>query len=377
MGPAVTRPDPPDGRPAREIGLWFTNECNLRCSYCYIRHKSSQTIRLDAAMGILERELSQEGEPADILCMGAEALTHFEQLRALVEAVRARDWPRRWHFTITTNGTLLTPQMKRWFADHRDEVCLCLSYDGSDADQDRNRCGSSGRSDQDFFLRNWPHQPWKVTISRQTAAHIDRGLIELHEKGMRFTANAAYEPDAWSEEQIVRYELALYRLGDYYAAHPAVEPCNLLASLPEPLPRPEEVRQERACGAGQSLCFYDMDSRVYPCHMLSTLVTDADRTVQGRYFVTDADFEDPRCRGCALKCDCYTCLGTNHLYRGDMRMRDPLHCRLYQAEVRAAMHMWIGMLAGRDAYTAREREVVRRLQALSAAFAAGAVGMRI
>ena len=372
---ACTQPLPPNGENAVFIGIWFTNACNLNCTYCYIKEKSDLTISHEKAMELLSQELSKEGKLVDILFMGAETLTHFEQMKRIVTAVCAGTWRRRYHFTITTNGTLLTEDMKSWFTAHRDVVTMGLSYDGASQAQDRNRCDSSGRIDRDFFLRTWPMQKWKMTISADTAPYTDKNVIALHELGVPFSANAAYEDTAWPEQAILAYEQALFRLADYYVAHPEVTPCSLLSMLHTVLDEPEKTVQARYCGAGDSLYFYDMDGAAYPCHMVSPLVMPREQTLEGRYFAPDTDFADPRCRACPVKHTCYTCLGTNYLYRGDIRMRDPLHCRLYQAQIRATAHMWLGKLKGRDAYTAEDKQRIRTLRKLARAFQSGSIGM--
>lgn len=375
-GEKITRPDPPNGKNAVFVGIWFTNSCNLNCSYCYIKQKSDLTISADQAMETLGAELSKEGALMDILFMGAETLTHFTQMKQLIERISRQKWKRKYHFTITTNGTLLTEEMKGWFREHRDTVTMGLSYDGDEEAQNRNRSGCASRIDRGFFRETWPHQRWKMTISADTAADTDKNVIALHELGVPFSANAAYEETAWPEEKILQFELALYRLADYYIDNPDIRPCSLLSLLEDVLDAPEETKQERYCGAGESLCFFDMEGTPYPCHMLSPLVMPREKAMEGMYFAADADFEDPRCKSCPVKHTCYTCLGTNYLYRGDVRLRDPLHCRLYQAEIRATAHMWIGKLKGKERYTATEKKMIKTVRKLTDAFRKGTIGMR-
>ena len=120
----MTQPTPPNGENAVFVGIWFTNACNLNCTYCYIKQKSNLTISYEKALEVLGAELSKEGGLMDILFMGAETLTHFEEMKKIVEGISAQQWKRRYHFTITTNGTLLTEEMKVWFTAHRDTVTM-------------------------------------------------------------------------------------------------------------------------------------------------------------------------------------------------------------------------------------------------------------
>lgn len=358
------------------LGIWFTNACNLNCSYCYIKKKSNETIDVDLAVELICRELAPNEIPLGVMFMGAESLTHFDELKEIVERVIAIESERKVIFFIATNGTLLTDEMKRWFEEHRDIVSLGLSYDGGDESQDMNRSNSSVHIDRAFFRETWPKQPWKMTISESTAPYVDRDIIALQEQGVPFTANVAYEEKAWSDESVLQYELSLYRLADYYIKHPRINPCNLIVEIESVLDHPEEEKQPCYCSAGSSMFFYDMKGTAYPCHMLSNLVMPEDRTLKGKFFDKDTDYEDPRCKHCAVKHTCYSCLGANYLYRGDIRFRDPLHCKLYQANLRASAHLWIGRLKGKEAYTEREKRIINATYKLLQAFGDGRIGMK-
>lgn len=62
-----------------------------------------------------------------------------------------------------------------------------------------------------------------------------------------------------NKDKILQYEYALFRLADYYIAHPEIKPCSLLSLLEDVLEEPLAVKQKRFCGAGESMCFFDME----------------------------------------------------------------------------------------------------------------------
>ncbi len=372
----ITRNFSPDGKSANMLGIWFTNACNLNCSYCYIKQKSNKTIDVNLAVELICNELTKNDIPLSVMFMGAEALTHFNELKEIAERVIAFKSERKVSFFIATNGTLLTEEMKQWFEKNKETVSLGLSYDGGDESQDINRSNSSVNIDRDFFKKTWPKQPWKMTVSENTAPCIDKDIIALHEQGIQFTANVAYEEYMWPEESILRYELALYRLADYYIKNPQINPCSLFVEPESVLDEPEKEKQPCYCSAGNSMFFYDMDATAYPCHMLSNLVLPEGKTLKGKFFDKDTDYEDPRCKYCAVKHTCYTCLGANYAYRGDIRLRDPLHCRLYQANLKASVHMWVGRLKNKEAYSEREKNIINASYKLMEAFRAGRIGMK-
>lgn len=366
----------PDEKNVNMLGIWFTNACNLNCSYCYIKEKSDKTIDVDLAVKLICKELTLGDVPLSIMFMGAESLTHFKQLKEIVERVTDFKSERKVSFFIATNGTLLTDEMKQWFEKNKETVSLGLSYDGDDESQDINRSNSSVNIDRDFFRNTWPAQPWKMTISEKTAPHVDIDIIALHEQGAQFTANVAYEDYMWSDESVLRYELALYRLADYYIKNPQISPCGLFVEIESVLDNPEKVTQQCYCSAGNTMFFYDMSGIAYPCHMLSNLVLPESKTLKGKFFDKDTDYEDPRCKHCAVKHTCYSCLGANYVHRGDIRLRDPLHCKLYQANLKASVHMWVGLLKDKEAYSEREKRIINASCKLMEAFRDGRIGMK-
>lgn len=357
------------------IGIWLTNACNLNCTYCYIHNKSEDTITVSKAMHILSKELLSSGLPVEIDFMGAEPLTRFDVLREIVENIKAKEWNRPYVFMAATNGTLLNDEMKEWFFTNRNIMALGLSYDGEKS-QPINRTKENIKIDTDFFLKTWPQQPWKITISEETAFNIDTDLIALHEKNIPFTANAAYEGHYWSEEAIAAYEMSLFHLADYYVKNPHIKRCNLFrlplcytygnTNAPQPC----------YCSAGQSFRFYDMDGSVYPCHMFSEVACEKGKSIQGLSWLKGADFEDPACKNCMLKGSCYTCIGSNWIYRGNIRLRDPLHCRLYQAQIRAMIHMITESCKGRSDLSNEELQEIRAAIALRQGFREGKIGMK-
>ena len=362
-------------RGRESIGIWLTNACNLHCTYCYVQKKNNDTITTGTALNILSKELMEEGELLWIDFMGAEPLTRFERIREIVEGVSRKKWKRPYKFMAATNGTLLDETMKAWFRNNRETVSLGLSYDGKGA-QSVNRTPNGAPIDLDFFFKTWPLQPWKVTISEKMAANVVQDLIDLHEKGISFTANAAYEDRYWSEKSIAAYEWSLFRLAEYYAANPQIKRCNLLSTSPSDMTGDTEKPQQCYCSAGESFRFYDMEGNVYPCHLFSEMTCEKGKTVRGAYWPQNTDFEDPDCADCPVKHSCYTCPGSNWNYRGDIRLRDPLHCRLYQAQVRAAIHLLTESCYGHPQLSEQELRDIRAAAALERGFREGKIGMK-
>ena len=263
--------------------------------------------------------------------------------------------------------------MKPWLTAHRDHLALALSYDGDTA-QLLNRTPHHEPVDIDYFLETWPMQPWKITISEEAAGSVDRDLIALHERGVRFTANVAYEEKRWSPASVREYELALIRLAEYYARHPDVRPCNLLGiPLSAILCKKEDVMCAY-CSAGESFRFYDFEGRVYPCHLFSRMVCAPEQTIEGGFWPEGTDFTDPRCAACEARCVCYTCMGDNWLRRGDIRFRDDQHCGMFRAQLWAIVHYICEKYEPCPVVSTLQAEEIRQARAIALALQSGRIG---
>lgn len=321
------------------IGMLLSHKCNLNCRYCYIPQKKDIVLSLEIAQQILTGYLElEDAEPIEIDFMGAEPLTAFDRMREIVKWTKERKFPREYFFFATTNGTLLDDGMKEWFTQNKDIVVLGLSYDGTDASQDSNRSGSSGKIDLDFFLRTWPEQVFKCTITQQSVGELADGIIRLAGMGAGVTANPAFEKAEWSRESIETYAVQLRRIVDYYAAHPDAPVASLVDHDLIGIYARRDMKQGANCGASKGAGIYDTTGYSYPCQMLSPLVIDEKKAREIQQLILQTDesaYADSKCAGCILRNDCPTCMATNYLARNVFSLRDTTHCVLTRLEVLA------------------------------------------
>lgn len=114
--------------------LCLTHNCNLSCPYCFVKQKPER-MSLETAKKAVEWIRSnyalkylyqQENRDMTIYFFGGEPLLEFDTVIApLLEEYG--DIPHL-HFSITTNGTLLTEKILQLFAKYN--VSIMLSFDG-------------------------------------------------------------------------------------------------------------------------------------------------------------------------------------------------------------------------------------------------------
>jgi sulfatase maturation enzyme AslB (radical SAM superfamily) len=69
------------------LQLIITEQCNLRCRYCFEINKGSRQMPLELAKEILKKELSIEDSPNECLIdlVGGEPLLRFDEVKELIE----------------------------------------------------------------------------------------------------------------------------------------------------------------------------------------------------------------------------------------------------------------------------------------------------
>jgi uncharacterized protein len=204
---AVVRPQaPPKILPLTVVPLQtlvvnVTNQCNLSCTYCYEygedkivdtengkqpKFMSEETAR--AAVDFALRE-SQTNRSAHITFFGGETLMNFPVLKSAVAYARRRaaEVGKDVDFSLTTNATLLRPDVIDFLADER--VGVTISIDGPQDLQDKFRVFSNGHGSYEIvapkikaLLARHKTRPIgaRVTLTRQTldVTRIYRHLTE-------------------------------------------------------------------------------------------------------------------------------------------------------------------------------------------------------
>ena len=349
------------------VGLLMTYRCNLDCKYCYISQKRNKDMSLSKAKTILEPFfLDEKSGWLDIMFVGAETLMAIDVIRPLVEWVENSSFKRKYRFCGSTNGTLLTDELKLWLSEHRHTVILGLSYDGLPSTQKDNR--GSNDIDLDFFIKTWPKQPIQMTINVDSVANMAEGVIFLLERGAVVHPNVAYEDREWTDESISEYANQLNILAEYYNRHqnlPVISQfVHNLKEYADAIDNPK--KQSLMCGAGHGYQVFDVDGNSYPCHMISPLVLDGEKLqrVQDGVFANIEDFSDSKCLNCPYNASCPTCLACNYLYRDDFRQRDNTHCRIMQVEVQAFVKKEVLRLDAKEILTpedATEFDAIEKL----------------
>ena len=249
-----------------------------------------------------------DNEEVEFDFIGGEPLLQFGLLKEICQWTWQQNFPKPHIFFATTNGTLLDDESKAWFENNKDKVWLGLSIDGTREMHNKNRCNSFDQIDLSFFLRNWPEQVVKMTVSPLTIGSMADGIIYLHKLGFKLSANLAYGID-WNDEIYVQIlERELEKLVAFYLANPQYIPIMLLNLSIHKL---ATQSIDKYCGAGTEMEAYGLNSEKYPCQMFYPITQeDISKWSQLDFTKLHLDFYD-QCNTKSYFPMCPICLGMN------------------------------------------------------------------
>lgn len=146
--------------PCEHLILNVTEDCNLRCRHCVYggtypqqRGHSTRTMPWEVARKALDAFLdrSRGVKQPHIGFYGGEPLLNLALIRRCVLYVGRRT-DKRYHFGLTTNGTLLSRTARAYLSAHAFNVVVSL--DGPQDAHDAYRIDRAGRGSWDRVLRN-------------------------------------------------------------------------------------------------------------------------------------------------------------------------------------------------------------------------------
>ena len=176
-GPRLIDDQPLSEPPLRALSLAIAQKCNLGCAYCYAQQGdfgvAPRNMTLEVANRAVDLLLADApaGTKLNLAFLGGEPLVNRGVLRSATQraAALARDAGVTLTFSITTNGTLLTPEDAVFFEAFG--FAVTVSLDGPRQAHDALRPYKSGGGSFDRVMKNL--EPFLTTQRRmQVSARV-------------------------------------------------------------------------------------------------------------------------------------------------------------------------------------------------------------
>ena len=302
--------------PLTTMVLNVTNQCNLACTYCYeygedkivdTEHgRQSKFMSGDTARQSVDLLLAESGRVAHLTFFGGETLLNFPVLKTTVAYARQRaaELGKEIDFSLTTNATLLRPEIIEFLAENH--VGVTISIDGPRELQDKFRVFHNGAGSYEVvapkikdLLRRHRSRPIgaRVTLTSQTidVMRIYRHLTEdmgFWEVGFAPVTTSPGQQYAIGESGFDRMLDQFRALASEFLEHTAADRHHGFSNVKDTLEEIHKgVSKAYPCGAGLGLLGVSTDGDVAVCHRfagsdahkLGTVAAGIDRAAQAAF----------------------------------------------------------------------------------------------
>lgn len=335
--PAYITDEPLTDAPVRSLSLAIAQKCNLGCTYCYAqeggfgaKEKDMSPEAASAAVDLLFSEATA-GERVHLSFLGGEPLTNRKLLReCTTRAARLAEAKQvSIGFSVTTNGTLVTPDDGEFFERHG--FAVTISLDGIGEVHNRLRSFKSGRGSYERVLENvlpLLRMQQRMQVSARVTVTPDNLYLRetldeflslgFHSVGFSPMLSAPNSKGEMSASELglmlqqmiacgLEFERRIER-GERYAF---LNMANALREIHKGTHRPYP------CGAGAGYLGVSADGGLYACHRfvedkagaMGDVRTGVDRERQQRWLSERHVHLQEPCRNCWAR---YLCGGGCH-----------------------------------------------------------------
>lgn len=353
------------------VTLNTTEDCNLRCTYCYEINKRKRSLPLDYAKKFIDIILS-DNDPTGVIAeghslagftesglvidfIGGDAFMDVDLLESIIQYLMLKlyttnckpGYRENWRLSISTNGTLFSdPKVRAFCEKYKNVLSPGVSIDGCKELHDMCRIynpeltGGIRKGTYDDIKANWE---WyksifpidatctKSTLAKQSTPYLYESLKALYEDfGItHINQNYVMEDTCLTYSDYVLFDSQMRKCVEYVLAHCDDMYWGMISKsfADHCLSQGDEWSCKGHCGSGTMPCL-GINGNIYPCFRWAPHTQRKDNPEpiivgnikDGMYnkagFNTvremstrDACTKEQKCRQCIYESACSYCIG--------------------------------------------------------------------
>ncbi|MEA1928774.1 MAG: radical SAM protein [Candidatus Auribacterota bacterium] len=334
-----------------EMELMLTEDCNLRCDYCFVEGKnpSHPMSRATARKAVdFLFELSRDKPELKILFFGGEPMLSFELIEKIVLYVEEKEeiTGKKVAFDMTTNGTLFKEERAEFLAEHR--VKYLLSIDGDRETHDRHRHAIAGQSSYLKIISDLPllkkYQPWmgaRMTVHPDTVEKIYENVVHLAGLGFNQFLIGPATGLEWNDRGLDTYRDQMILVAGWLKSKRDQGSHYRINTLEESVAMMAGKKNFWGCRAGRHSITVTARETIFPCSKmlgvdnlegicpLGTLDDGLTELYNRLSLCGLVSVDRQTCLDCRWADTCMGgCFATNYQATGSLFAPDPFECRL-------------------------------------------------
>lgn len=368
----------------KNITFIVTRDCNLRCTYCYEKHKENYAMSFETAKKAVDFLFEEDekqtviinNKDADCIILefiGGEPLIEIKLIDKILDyfvdkAISLNHrWARNFLISMSSNGVLyFAKDVQDFLHKYEGKFSMNISIDGNKQLHDKCRLFPDGRPSYDIAMaaakdlkERFGQNSTKMTISPENIEYLSDACINLIQELECdvLHANPVYE-EGWKPYHAKIYYDQLKKFADYLISN------NLWKKFYTPLFKVESVfkhnsnRNSNWCGGNGRMLAFDVDGRIYPClrfspvsmpkHLSENCVLgDVWQGIHGNeeFFnslreITWESQNPEKCKKCSVSNGCAWCTAYNYEVFGTPNKRATFICDLQKADSLATVYYY-------------------------------------
>lgn len=359
------------------ITFCLTEDCNLRCKYCYeVNKNNKRKMNFSVAQKTIDFVLSERNlynrEGVIWEFIGGEPLLEVKLADQISDYIKIRmrelnhPWENKYIFHFSTNGILYhTQEFQNYLSKNRGHVSVGISIDGNKVKHDKQRIYKNGKGSYDDVVRNvklwqeqFPNASTKATFSHDDIPYLKDSVISLWNIGIKkVMANIVLE-NVWDKNDPAIFESQLKDLADYVIKNEIWKKPGYTVRFFDPyvgLPLKNIDMYKRYCGAGIMLAV-DCDGNFFPCirfldftlsnhsgYCIGNVNDGIDKNkLKAFNYLIRANMTPKKCNSCEIASGCMNCVVSSYddSEEGTIFHRATYICEMHKANVRAIDYFW-------------------------------------
>lgn len=329
----------------RSATIWLTENCNLKCKYCYEGQEKSRKrfdiLNISTLVSFIEREILETTESNDKVVIsfhGGEPLMELQLMKTIISNLDKAAAKRNISmvYEVTTNGNVNEQEFLEYI-QNKECFRISVSLDGRKELNDLFRLTKSGESsfNKAFHfakrLLEMDQNPRiRMTLTPEMVEHLYENVVFFIKEGFDMIVTV---PDffsmGWEQSHLAKMKQQLHNIFEY---------CDKI-----PIPKPQIslldqnfcLKQIGKCYGGISEIQISCDGLLYPCtytmnnkkYCIGDIWEGIDKEKQTD-LISLYEQKNEECIGCGLEsaCICTRCKYLNEAILGNSTKPVPIIC---------------------------------------------------